>query len=79
MPARPSAPLGSSAQWPRDLDADDLTALSMFARAASRASVARELGCSTATLDRRTQRLKTALDVETLTQVIVRAVRDDLI
>ena len=50
--------------------------LAMFAKAATRGDVARALGCSAATVDRRMQRLKESLRVNTSIQVVVRAVRD---
>ena len=53
--------------------------LEMLARSASRTDVAARLGCSTSTVDRRLALLRQKLGVATTIQVIVAAVRRDLI
>lgn len=73
--ARPT----SAEQWPHLVGPEDVILLDMFAHSATRADVAARLGCSPATVDRRIERLKAALGVATLIQVVTQAVRDGLI
>lgn len=73
--ARPT----SAEQWPDLVSPEDVILLEMFSRSATRADVAVRLGCSPATVDRRIERLKVALGVTTLIQVVTQAVRDGLI
>lgn len=65
--------------WNRSLTDEERLMLTMFARNATRSEVAERLGCSKATVDRRVDRLRAELGVDTLIQVIVAAVRARLI
>ncbi|WP_210503384.1 LuxR C-terminal-related transcriptional regulator [Nocardioides xinjiangensis] len=60
-------------------DARDVAIVAMLARNAGREEIARELGCSAATVDRRTSALRRRLGVRTTIQVIVQAVREGIV
>ena len=70
---------GSDGAWSSDLDDSDRQMLALFAKAAPHGEIARTLGCDTAAVGRRIQRLQAGLGVETVMQVVVQAVREDLI
>ena len=71
--------MAGSGPWPVDVDDDDRLMLELFALATPRREIGRSLGCGAATIGRRMQRLKTGLGVDTVMQVVVRAVRDGVI